>query len=141
MLVDAIMNTDVATVSRDHTALRVARMMRDSNVGTVVVIDDSRRPIGILTDRDISLQIVASGESAEAAVDQIMSTPVIAVPENSLVFDVLREMSSRRVQRVPVVDRDGRLAGIVSIHDALLILVAEMNNIADVLGGRSRLLE
>lgn len=140
MLVDAIMNANVATVSADHTILRAARLMRDNAVGSVVVVDEHRRPVGILTDRDISVKLVAEGGTADTPVDAIMTKPVYAVSQSSLIFDVLREMSSRRVHRVPVVDSDTRVVGIVSIDDALLILCTELNNIADVVGGSSRVL-
>jgi CBS domain-containing protein len=140
MLVDAIMNVNVATVGPDHTVLRAARLMRDKRVGSVVVVDEHRRPVGLLTDRDIAIKLVADGTSPETPVDALMSRPVYAVSQSSLIFDVLREMSSRRVHRVPVVDADTRLVGIVSIDDALLILCTELNNIADVVGGSSRVL-
>ncbi len=140
MLVDAIMNVNVATVSPDHTVLRAARLMRDRSVGSVVVIDEKRRPVGLLTDRDITTKLVADGGNFEIPVDQVMSRPVFAVSQSSLIFDVLREMSSRQVHRVPVVNAETRLVGIVSIDDALLILCTELNNIADVVGGRSRVL-
>ena len=140
MLVDAIMNTDVVTVTRDHTVLRAARLMREQNVGSVIVVDDHGRPIGLLTDRDITIKVVAEGGSPETPIDEVMSTPVYAIPESTLIFDMLREMSRRKVHRVPVIDEHKRLIGIVSVDDALLLLTTEMANIADVMGHRTRVL-
>lgn len=136
MLVEAITQRDVATVERDHTVLRAARVMKEQNVGAVVVVDEKHRPIGILTDRDIAVRIVAADESAERPVDLVMSHPVFAVSENALVFDTLRLMAKHHIHRVPVVDADKRLVGIVNISDAMLLLTTEQANVAEVLGGR-----
>lgn len=136
MLVDAITQREVATVERDHTVLRAARVMREMNVGEVVVVDEKRRPIGILTDRDIAVRIVAADESPERPVDIVMSHPVYAVSENALVFDTLRLMAKHHVHRVPVVDADKRIVGIVHISDAMMLLTTEQANVAEVLGGR-----
>ena len=140
MLVDAIMNTEVVTVTRDHTILRAARLMREQNVGSVIVVDEHERPIGLLTDRDITIKLVADERSAETPIDEVMSTPVYAVSESTLIFDLLREMSRRKVHRVPVIDEHKRLIGIVSVDDALLLLTTELVNVADVMGHRTRVL-
>jgi CBS domain-containing protein len=140
MLVDAIMNTEVVTVTRDHTVLRAARLMREQNVGSVIVVDEHKRPIGLLTDRDITVKLVADEGTPDAPIDEIMSTPVYAVPESTLIFDLLREMSRRKVHRVPVIDEHKRLIGIVSVDDALLLLTTELVNVADVMGHRTRVL-
>ena len=140
MLVEAIMNADVVTVTRDHTVLRAARLMREKSVGCVVVVDELNRPIGMLTDRDVTVKLVAEGRSPESPVDQVMSTPVYAVPDSTLIFDLLREMSRRKVHRVPVIDPQKRLMGIVSVDDALLLLTTELANVADVMGHRTRAL-
>ena len=137
MLVDAIVQRDVATVGRDHTVLRVARLMKEGNVGAVVVVDDKHRPIGIVTDRDITLRVVAGGLDVETPVDMVMTHPVYAVSENSLVFDTLRAMAKHHVHRVPVISADSRLIGIVNISDAMMLLTTEQANVAEVLGGRT----
>ena len=140
MLVDAIMNSEVITVTRDHTVLRAARLMREHNVGSIIVVDDLNRPIGLLTDRDITIKLVAEGGNVETPIDEVMSTPVYAVAESTLIFDLLREMSRRKVHRVPVIDEQKRLIGIVSVDDALLLLTTELVNVADVMGHRTRVL-
>ena len=136
MLVDAITQRDVATVERDHTILRAAREMKERNVGAVVVVDEKRRPIGILTDRDIAVRVVAAGRDVNTAVDEVMSHPVFAVSTDSLVFDTLRAMAKHHVHRVPVIDGEKRLVGIANISDAMLLLTTEQANVAEVLGGR-----
>ena len=136
MLVEAILDRKVVTVDRDHTVLRAARLMRDHNVGCIVVVDDKRRPIGMVTDRDIAVKAVAAGLDLESAVDEVMSSPVYAVSENSLIFDTLREMARRHVHRMPVINRHKKLVGIVTVDDALLLLTTEVANVADVMANR-----
>jgi CBS domain-containing protein len=136
MLVDAITNRDVATVERDHTILRAARTMKEKDAGAVVVVDEKGRPIGIVSDRDIAIRVVAAGLSPDTPVDVVMSHPVFAVSENSLVFDTLRAMAKHHVHRVPVIDADKRCVGIVNISDAMLLLTTEQANVAEVLQSR-----
>ena len=135
MLVEAIMQTGSATVDRDHTALRVARLMKEKNVGSIVVVDEKHRPVGFVTDRDIAIKLVAEGRSSETPVDEIMSHPVYAVSRDALIFDTLREMARRHVHRMPVIDAETKaLVGVVSAEDALLLLTSELANIAEVMG-------
>jgi len=140
MLVDALMNTDVVTVTGDHTVLRAARLMKERNVGAVVVVDERNRPVGLLTDRDISVNVVAVGRSLETPVDEVMSRPVHTVPVNTLIFDLLRDMAQRHVHRIPVVNRYKKLVGIVSVDDAMLLLTTELSNVAEVFAQSSRAL-
>jgi CBS domain-containing protein len=134
MLVEAIMQTGVATVDRDHTALRAARLMREKNVGSVVVVDEKGRPVGMVTDRDIAVKVVAEGKNPETPVDEIMSHPVFAVSQDSLTFDALREMARRHVHRMPVIDaKTKELIGVVTAEDALMLLTTELANISEVM--------
>ena len=137
MLVEAIMQTAPATVDRDHTVLRAARLMREKDVGSVVVVDDKGRPVGMLTDRDLAVKVLGDGKSPETPVDEVMSHPVFAVSRDALVFDTLREMARRHVHRMPVIDGETKhIVGIVTAESALMLLTTELANIADVMSGR-----
>jgi CBS domain-containing protein len=134
MLVEAIMQTGPATVERDHTVLRAARLMREKDVGSVVVVDEKGRPVGMLTDRDLAVKVLAEGKSPETPVDEVMSHPVFAVSRDALVFDTLREMARRHVHRMPVIDAETKhIVGIVTAESALMLLTTELANIADVM--------
>jgi len=144
MLAEAIMSRSPETVVADHTVLHAARVMKDRNVGAVVVVDEERRPIGILTDRDLATRVVAAGsgglpsDPGQIPVDRVMSKPVITAGRDTLIFDILRLMSSKRVRRIPIVDSKKRMLGLVSIDDAMVLLTTELANVADVLGNSSR---
>lgn len=134
MLVDAILKRDVVTVDRDHTILSAARRMRESGVGCIVVVDERNRPVGMVTDRDIVVKSVAALIEVDEPVDTIMSSPVFAVGQDVLVFDLLRELAARKLQRVPVVDEEKVLIGIVNVNDVLLLLTSELANVSEILG-------
>lgn len=136
MLVEAIMRRDVVAVERDHTVLKVARLMKEKRTGLAVVVDERHRPIGVLTDRDLATRIVADGRDSDTPVDVVMSHPVHAVGEDALVFDCLRSMANHRVHRMPVVDSEKRLVGYVNVADSLFLLTTELANITEVMGRR-----
>ena len=140
MLVDAIMNQQVATVTPDHTILAAARIMAQTKVGSVVVVDERERPVGLVTDRDIAVKAVAQELDVQTPVDQIMSTPVHTVPQNTLIFDMLRDMARERVHRMPVVSTSKKVVGIVSVDDAMLLLTSELSNVAEVMAYSTRVL-
>lgn len=134
MLVEAVMQTNVPTVDRDHTALRAARLMKEHSVGSVIVVDEHNRPVGLLTDRDLAVKLLAEGKSPDTPVDEIMSHPVYAVSRDTLMFDVLREMARRHVHRMPVIDGETKsLVGVVTAEDSLLLLTTELANVAEVM--------
>ena len=136
MLVEAIMQTAPATVERDHTVLRAARLMREKGLGSVVVVDEQGRPVGMLTDRDLAVKVLGEGKSPETPVDEVMSHPVFAVSRDALVFDTLREMARHHVHRMPVINSETKeLIGIVTAENALMLLTTELVNIAEVMSG------
>ncbi|HEU4396180.1 MAG TPA: CBS domain-containing protein [Planctomycetota bacterium] len=142
MLVGAIMSRKPVTVGRDHTVLHVARVMREKEVGAVIVVDGRGRPIGICTDRDVTMRaFLQGGNPAAIPVDRIMTKPVVAVAEDTLIFDLLRLMARKGIRRAPVVDaQDQKVVGLVSVDDIILLLTTELANVAEVLGTSSRVL-
>ena len=143
MLVGDIMSRKPVTVDRDHTVLHVSRLMREQEVGAVVVVDGKGRPIGICTDRDIAVRAFAlqGGSPAALPVDRIMTRPVVTVDEDTLLFDLLRIMAKKRIRRMPVVHPATQsIVGMVSMDDIILLLTTELTNVAEVLGHSSRVL-
>jgi|SRR5690349_679477 len=142
MLVGAVMSRNPITVDRDHTVLHVSRLMREHNVGAVVVVDGGGRAVGICTDRDIVTRAFAApGNAAAHPVDRIMTKPVVTVDEDTLLFDLFRVAAEKRVRRVPVVHPASKaVIGMVSLDDAMLVLTTELSNVAEVLGYSSKVL-
>jgi CBS domain-containing protein len=114
--VQEIMTTNTRTVNADATVVDAARVMRDSDIGDVIVTDDGQ-VTGILTDRDIVVRGVAEGRDAEStAVSEICTTGVQAIEPGASVDDALRTMREHDIRRLPVV-KNGRPVGIISLGD------------------------
>jgi CBS domain-containing protein len=130
MSLERICSKAVVTVSPDATVLEAAKLMRSKHIGCLVVIDEFR-PIGIITDRDILLKVVAGEKQpAETAVKQIMTTNPTFVNVNYDVLDAVRLMRNRGVRRLPVVDEHRHLLGIITMDDVLTAFGAEVGDLA-----------
>jgi CBS domain-containing protein len=124
---------DVVTCLANASLAEVSTRMRDRHVGAVVVIDDEqqRRPIGVVTDRDIVIEIVATGLDAQTiTAGDVMLDGLVTVDEDSGPLEAAELMRSRGVRRLPVVDRSGKLAGIVTLDDLVHLLAGEMGHLA-----------
>ena len=120
MKVQEIMTKDPACATPGTTAREVARLMQREDTGVVPIVDEGqdRKLVGVVTDRDIAIRIVAEGRDAETRVSEIMSGGRIATAKpNDSVDDVLSTMGREQVRRIPVVDERGALLGIVSQAD------------------------
>ncbi|HLN32228.1 MAG TPA: CBS domain-containing protein [Gemmataceae bacterium] len=120
----------VVTAMPQETLAAVARLMEQHNVGAVVLAEN-HRPVGIVTDRDLALHIAAHGVPLQAPAARVMSTPVMTVGRDDGVFDTTQSMMESGVRRLPVVDEDGRLVGLVTLDDLLRVLGRELSNLLD----------
>lgn len=121
MDVTSVMTPNPACCRPDASLREVARMMLDNDCGEIPVVDESMRPQGVVTDRDIVVRAVAEGRDANSVrVSEIMSTPPTTVSTDAKLSDVTDVMESRQIRRVPVVDKDGKLCGIVAQADIAL---------------------
>ena len=139
-----ICNREVVIVSRDTSLVEAARLMREHHVGSLVVVlerDGKRVPVGILTDRDIVVAVVARElDARRLSVVDAMSAGVFAVREQDGLTEVLRAMREHGVRRLPVVAASGALAGIVTIDDLLELVAEELGDFVRTVG-RERLRE
>ena len=132
----------VAVVEPDTTAFVSAQLMRKHHVGALVVVDtaEKSRPVGVLTDRDLVLSLMAEGLDPELfTVGDIMSVaPIVARPEMDA-MDAVELMRSNQLRRLVIADEAGRLAGIVTMEDILAFLARELTSLtAAVVGARDR---
>ncbi len=130
MKLNDIFTRTVVTASPTDTLASVARAMLEHNVGTVIVTTDGR-PAGIVTDRDLALALGARGANAQAAVQEVMTRHVLAIPDDMGVYTATRFMRERGVRRLPIVDREDRLVGIVTLDDLLRFLGRELYNLSE----------
>lgn len=111
-----VMRRDVKVIGPDATLAQAAALMRDEDFGMLPVGEDDRM-IGTLTDRDITVRAVAEGLSGETRVRDVMSAEVVWCFEDETVEDGAVQMSKAQVRRLPIVNREKRLVGIVSLGD------------------------
>ncbi|HTK36890.1 MAG TPA: CBS domain-containing protein [Pyrinomonadaceae bacterium] len=114
-----IMAKSVKTATRDMTLQQVAALMRDGDMGAVPVVENGKL-VGIVTDRDIVVRSVANGHGADVEIGDAMTGEVFAVKPDDYVFEAVRLMGDKQVRRVPVVNQDGELAGIIAMADIAL---------------------
>jgi CBS domain-containing protein len=121
MLVKDVMTSPVITVKEDSTADEAARLMRDNEIGCVIVTTKDDKPIGIITERDIVVRVVAENtQPSKATVKEIMSAPLITIDANKTISEAAREMNRQNIRRLAVMYR-GRLVGIISSKDILSV--------------------
>jgi CBS domain-containing protein len=126
-----VMTRNPVTVSSDSTVVDAARLMRDRDIGPVVVMD-GEQVTGIITDRDIVVRAVADGQDPNSiAVQDVCTGDVEAVAPDSPISDVVRRMQQRNVRRLPVVDGD-KLVGIISMGDLAIEGELPSSAMADV---------
>lgn len=144
MNVGRICTRQVSTISKDQSVLEAARRMRDEHVGDLVVIDedDGRRvPIGILTDRDIVVGLLARDADQLWRLDvrDILTHELTAVKEDDDVEDVLDRMRRLGVRRMPVVNAGNELRGIFTVDDMLGLLSEDLASVVSLVAkGRRR---
>lgn len=128
---------DVVTVDRQATAVTCARRMHDTHVGSLVVVEEragARVPVGMITDRDIAIEVVAFGLDPEGTVaGDIMPAELALAREDDDLFEVLATMRAYGVRRLPVVDAAGALTGIVSADDLWEVLADELDGLVRVM--------
>jgi CBS domain-containing protein len=127
----------VVTVQPQTTLAECAQIMRNQHVGSVIVVDDKGRrdnPVGIVTDRDIVIETVAVDLDAKTlTAGDVMATPLATVNDTDDILDALAKMRERGVRRLPVVNADGALAGIIAVDNLLEALAEQLDSIVRVI--------
>ena len=128
-------NRDVVIVAKSEPVREAIELMRRHHVGDVVVVEtlgETTVPVGILTDRDIVLELLAEGVDLDAiTIGDVMSYELVTVSENTKLIDTIKIMRDKGVRRIPVINESGGLEGLLSVDD-LLELVAEQ--LSDIVG-------
>ncbi len=121
MNVQSVMTSNPACCTTSTPLRDVAQMMVQRDCGQIPVVDDAGAPVGVITDRDITVRMVASGRDTMAGcAADAMSSPAQTVRVDSPLKDAVCLMEASKIRRIPVVDADGKLAGMVSLADLAL---------------------
>ena len=116
MKISDVMTRDVQTIRPDQTAREAASFMLRADAGAIPVVDGERL-MGMITDRDIAVRGVAEGHGPDTPVRELMTNDIVSAREDDDTDDVAARMSEAQVRRLPVVDAEERLCGIVSLAD------------------------
>ena len=135
MKIEDVMTHDVAVVSPDETVQQAARVMDQLDIGALPVAENERL-VGMITDRDIALRAVACGLGPDTPVSDVMTRDVKYCFCDQEVAEVSDNMADIQIRRLPVVDRDKRLVGIVALGD--IATSSENECVTDALAGISR---
>lgn len=142
MGVGEICSRQVVFARRNESVQQAARLMRQHHVGSVVVVDETngrRYPVGLVTDRDIAVGVVALGiDPAKASVEAVMPGEVVCVRESDGLGRAVALMRAQGVRRLPVIDGSGALVGILSADDVLDILAEELYCLAGMVAHAER---
>lgn len=143
MTIGTLCKRNVVISPKGESIVDAAKRMRVMHVGTVVVVEERggrQVPVGILTDRDIVLSVVAS--NAEhlpfITVADAMSDDLLTAPEETSLADALKLMQERGVRRLPVIDQDGALAGVVTLDDVVRLLAQELDQVVRLMDREDR---
>lgn len=137
MQVIDVSTREVVQCSRTATALELAQLMRNSHVGDVVVVDQpdgQKIPVGIVTDRDLVIEVLArERDPATVTAAELMGPQLVTAGEQDDVHEVTELMRFKGVRRVPIVDSRGSLAGIVALDDLLALIGGELTLLGRVM--------
>jgi CBS domain-containing protein len=132
---------DVVCASRDTTVTEAASLMRQHHIGDVIVVEQrggKPMPIGIVTDRDIVMEVIAAGvDPRQLKLGDLRLNPLVTIAEGASYAQTVSKMSVEGVRRMPVVKADGTLAGIITLDDMLWQLAGPLAALAG-LSGRGR---
>lgn len=127
-----VATTDVVTAGRTTEIREIIEQMDEKRVGSVVITEDDE-PVGIVTDRTIALALREVDSIADVSVADVMTEELVTVSEDETHFAALEKMRNEGIRRIPIVDADGSLTGIITLDDLLLITAAELSHAADVI--------
>lgn len=130
MAISDLMRTPVQTVQGSCTIADAARAMVKHSVGALVITDASGGPTGIVTDRDLVTMISEGLDSKQATLDSLVRRPLVTANVDDDLADITKQMKAAGVRRIPIVDRDGGLAGIVSLDDLLIAMAQTFSGVA-----------
>jgi CBS domain-containing protein len=133
MSLKQLMTEEITSLPSTATVLDAAKFMTDMNVGTVIVTE-ADSPSGLITDRDVVAKVLAQGKDSKTTkIGEVMVSPVVTITEDKDIIDATKLMSSHGIRRLPVTDSAGKLTGVISLDDVLVVLGNEMQNIATTL--------
>jgi CBS domain-containing protein len=137
MTVGEVCNREVVFVLATESVVEAARLMRQHHVGDLVVVEERegrRVPVGIVTDRDLVLEVLAAEiDPNKLTAGDVMSDELVTAREEDSLFDTIERLRAHGIRRLPVVDREGSLVGILTVDDLIELLAEIVSHLAALL--------
>lgn len=134
--VEEIVQTDVVTAERDTPIATVVAKMAEKDVGCVVIVEDDS-PVGVITDRSIALALESTPDITEQEVGDHISGDLVTGTTDMSIFEVLQRLDDEDIRRLPIVDEDDSLEGIVTLDDILVLLGTELEHATSIIQAQS----
>lgn len=123
----------VVSIPQNASIQEAAKKMREFNVGSLIVMEKTKKPIGIITDRDIVVSAVADGTISEKKVSDLMSRNPLRLDQSAGVADAIDKMERHGVRRAAVVNKKGQVCGMISTDDLVELLGVEINSLGKLM--------
>lgn len=127
----------VITAPKSTNVFEAAKLMKKNNIGNIVIVDDRNGsiPVGILTDRDVAIKIVADEvDPRTLTIGDAMSQDLLVLKEHQPIQEAIDMMCAKGVRRAPIVDNNNKIIGITSVDDLILLLVNELGSLGKLIG-------
>lgn len=143
MTLKTICNREVLIAQKIDTVVEAARLMREYHVGNVIIIEERnglKYPVGIVTDRDIVVELIAKEVDINSVtLGDIMYREITLAKENDDINETIKIMRQKGIRRLPVVDDSGALIGIVTLDDLIDLIAEQLQDLAELIGGQQKL--
>ena len=126
------MTKDIKTIELTEPLFNACRIMKDNRIGCVIVVDESKNPVGIITERDIIYNLSPPDTNLQIPVNEIMSKPIITIQETQSLIDALNTMQKNNFRRLPITNKEGKLVGIVTDKDIFKIITNNKELLSDL---------
>ena len=136
MFIGEICNRNVIIATRNTSVTELAQLMRKHHVGSIVITEPQNEcniPVGIITDRDLVIELLSKDvETKSISAGDIMSTDLVTVRDSNHVYDTLKLMRGKGIRRMPVVNDENVLVGILTVDDLLDVVISELDDIVNI---------
>jgi CBS domain-containing protein len=143
MTLKSICNREVVIAQKNDTLVEAAKLMREYQVGSIVIVEERnglRYPVGIVTDRDLVIELIAKEVDINSVtLGDVMYRDIILGKENDDVNETIKIMRQRGIRRLPVVDDRGVLVGIVTMDDLIDLIAEELKDLVALIGKQQNL--
>ena len=136
MFIGEICNRNVVIATRDTSVTELAQLMREHHVGSIIITEAQNEcniPVGIITDRDLVIELLSKDiDTKSISAGDVMSNELVSVRDTNHVYDTLKLMRGKGIRRMPVVNDENVLIGILTVDDLLDVVISELDDIVNI---------